>query len=324
MSILDNLHFMGFFNKLIKIIFLVFIYVSYYNFNFLLFLFNKKNNNIKMFKICLCVIGKNENYYIKEFINYYEKIGYNHIFLYDNNDLNDERFEDVINNEIKKGFVSIINMRGYRGEGINPQLTAYKDCYDKNNKKFNWLSFFDIDEYLELNSSVYKIDKFFEQAKFINCQIIKLNWLFYTSNNSLYFENKPLQQRMTIPLYNLKINRHIKSTVRGNLPINYWSKAENPHTSINNFTTCSSSGKVINSSLPYNSPIEHEFAYLKHYQIKSFEEYCLKIKRGRPIPQYKIYRKQMIYNLFKNNLNNSKKLNIIKNIFNITSNYSFF
>ncbi len=315
---------MEFLYKLIKIIFLFFIFICYYYFNFLLFIFNKKDNNIKMFKICLCVIGKNENYYIKEFTNYYKKIGYNHIFLYDNNDLNDERFEDIINSEIKRGFVSIINIRGYRGEGINPQLTAYQDCYEKNNKKFNWLSFFDIDEYLELNSSVNKIDKFFKQEKFIHCQIIKLNWLYYTSNNSLYFENKPLQQRMTIPLYNLKINRHIKSTVRGSLPLNYWSKAENPHTSINNFTTCSSSGKIINSSSPYNTPIEHEYAYLKHYQMKSFEEYCLKIKRGRPISQYKIYRKKMIYNLFNNNLNNSNKLNIIKRIFNITSNYSFF
>ena len=57
-------------------------------------------------KVCLCVIGKNENLYIQEFINYYNKQGYNHIFLYDNNDINDERFDDVIKNE--KDFISII------------------------------------------------------------------------------------------------------------------------------------------------------------------------------------------------------------------------
>ena len=311
--------------KLIKLfIFLIFFCICFYTSKLSSSVHNEINNN-KKFKICLCVIGKNENFYIKEFINYYKKIGYNHIFLYDNNDINDERFEDVINNEIKEKFVSIINFRGYRGKSINPQLIAYHDCYEKNNKQFNWLSFFDIDEYLEFNSSVYKLEKFFEQDKFKNCQIIKINWLYYTSNNSsLYFENKPLQQRMTIPLYNLIINNHIKSTVRGSLPINYWSKAENPHTSINNFTTCSTSGKIINSSLPFNFPIELEYAYLKHYQMKSFEEYCLKIKRGRPISDYRLYQKKMIYNLFKNNLNNPTKLDIIKKTFNITSNYSFF
>jgi hypothetical protein len=54
---------------------------------------------------------------------------------------------------------------------------------------------------------------------------------------------------MTKPLFELTINRHIKSTVRGNLSHNYWKYANNPHTSINNFTTCSSSGKLITFSI---------------------------------------------------------------------------
>jgi hypothetical protein len=52
--------------------------------------------------------------------------------------------------------------------------------------------------------------------------------------------------------------------------------------------------------------------------LKSFEEYCLKIKRGRPIIGYKLYREKMINSLLKNNINNTKKLNIIKKIFNIS------
>ena len=160
----------------------------------------------------------------------------------------------------------------------------------------------------------------FSQKKFNICQVIKINWLFYVnSNNTLYYENKPLQQRMNKPLFNLTINRHIKSTARGNLSTNYWEKVNNPHTSINNFTTCSTSGKIINSSSPYNFPFEHEFAFLKHYQLKSFEEFCLKIKRGRPIKEYKKYRENMISNLLKANHNNTQKYNIIKRIFNITN-----
>ena len=108
----------------------------------------------------MCSIGKNENLYIKEFISYYKKLGYNKIFLYDNNDIDEERFEDVLKNEINKGFVSLINYRGFRGSNINPQLNAYKDCYEKNNLKYDWLSFFDIDEYLELIPSSLKINNF--------------------------------------------------------------------------------------------------------------------------------------------------------------------
>jgi hypothetical protein len=276
-----------------------------------------KNNNIK---VCICAIGKNENLYIKEFVNHYKKLGYNSIFLYDNNDIGEERFEDVIQSEINDGFVVLINYRGYKGKEQNPQFDAYKDCYEKNNNNYNWLSFFDIDEYLQFNPINLKIQDFLKQKKFHLCQIIKINWLYYINNNSLYYEKKPLEERLDIPLFNISVNGHIKSTVRGKLVHNYWYKAQNPHTSINNFTTCSSSGKIIDPSSPYNYPYEHQFAYLKHYQMKSFEEYCMKIRRGRPIPGYKKYREKAIYNLLKSNENNKQKLDIIKKIFNITFN----
>jgi len=116
-------------------------------------------NIVKNFKysnimISLCVIGKKENLYVKEFINHYKKLCYNHIFIYDNNDINEEKFEDVIQNENNQHFVSIINYRGYKGKEKHPQFDTYKDCYEKNNKNYEWLSFFDFDEFLDLNPKI--------------------------------------------------------------------------------------------------------------------------------------------------------------------------
>ncbi len=107
--------------------------------------YKSKTNIINDITICLCIMGKEENIYAKEYINHYKKLGYNHIFLYDNNDLNGENFEDVLKDEINEGFVSIINYRGKKGKkgkkgGI--QLEIYYDCYEKNNKNYDWLSFF--------------------------------------------------------------------------------------------------------------------------------------------------------------------------------------
>ena len=57
----------------------------------------------------LCTIGNNENLYISKYVAHYKKLGYNHIFIYDNNDINDER----IDNEIKNSdFITIIDCRG--------------------------------------------------------------------------------------------------------------------------------------------------------------------------------------------------------------------
>ena len=114
------------------------IYTVFNNF----FQLSRKRILTKKLKICLCAIGKSENFYAQEYVEYYKKLGYNKIFIYDNNNIDGERFEDVIQKYIQQGFVSIINFRGYRGI---PQLPSYKDCYEKNNLQYDWLSFFDMD-----------------------------------------------------------------------------------------------------------------------------------------------------------------------------------
>ena len=103
----------------------------------------------KITKVGLCAIGKLENLYAKEYVNYYKKLGYKHIYIYDNNNKNEEKFETVLNEDIKKGFVTIIDYRGFRGSRDSPQFDAYYDCYEKYNKEYDWLSFFDFDEFLE-------------------------------------------------------------------------------------------------------------------------------------------------------------------------------
>ena len=79
-------------------------------------------------KICLCVIAKNENLYVREFVEHYKSIGYNNIFIYDNNDINGENFSDVINDYILDGFVKIIDYRD-RNLDSGPQIYSYRDCY---------------------------------------------------------------------------------------------------------------------------------------------------------------------------------------------------
>ena len=309
--------------KIYKLFFIIIIIFLYYKILYL------NSNFIPKLKVCLCVIGKNENLYIKEFVDYYKNLGYNHIYLYDNNDINDEKFDEVIKEEIDNGFVSLIDYRGYRGINIYPQIEAYKDCYQKNNRKYDWLSFFDVDEYLQLFPSYLKIQNFLGNERFKHCENVKLNWFMYKNNNSLYYENKPLQKRVNIPVFNDRCNIVIKSTVRGNLSRNYWSFASTPHSSDIKFNCCSSSGKYINYNAVVYKPPDYKYAYLKHLQNKSFEEFCLKIKRGIPVRENQNiqYKKSFIKGLIEYNKNNKEKMNIINKIFNLSSyknnNFSF-
>ena len=279
----------------------------------ILFSFIPKNNKKKETKVCLCSIGKNENRYLNEFITHYKKLGYNHIFIYDNNDINGERMDSIVNNS---DFISIINYRGYRNKKDNSQYEAYYDCYKNNNRKYNWLSFFDFDEFLEILPTGQTIQKFLENERYEKCQDIKINWLLYSSEKEvIYYEKKPLSLRFKKKLLDRGENILIKSTVRGGLVKNYWSRWENSHTSIDTFKSCSSSGRKVSGKTAFVNPPDYKFAFIKHYQTKSFEEYCLRLKRGWPDSTNKT---MYITNLLNDNKNSKKKLGIIQRILNIT------
>ena len=234
---------------------------------FLIYIINSFiNKKIKKLKVCLCSIGKKENLYVKEFINHYKKLGYNHIFIYDNNDIKSERFSDILMKEIESGFISIINYVGFKGKYNNSQIEAYYDCYKRNNRNYNWLSFYDFDEYLELKVQNLTIQEFLNNKRYQKCVNIKINWVKYQSNEELiYYENKPLQIRFNKSLLNHSSNKHIKSTVRGGLKKNYWSNSINPHTSLVNYKSCSSSGKSVDSKSPFVEPPDYKFAFIKHF-----------------------------------------------------------
>ena len=67
-----------------------------------------KNNS----KVCVCTCVKGENRYIIEYINHYINYGIDTIFIYDNNDINEERNENLLNGYLKNNLVKIINFRG--------------------------------------------------------------------------------------------------------------------------------------------------------------------------------------------------------------------
>ena len=77
-------------------------------------------------KTLVCGIAKLENDYIREWVEHYKKIGFTNVVLYDNNDPDGERFEDVIGDYIESGFVILEDCRGK----VSYQHPAYIDCYN--------------------------------------------------------------------------------------------------------------------------------------------------------------------------------------------------
>ena len=243
--------------------------------SFLYFLINKKRLiTFPSLKIALCTMGKKENLYIREYIEYYKKLGVDKIFIYDDNEQNTEKFSDLINNALDVKYVKIYeNIHSY----IHNQAQAFTNCYNLNKKNYDWFIMVDTDEYLVIVNDTLK--NYLSKKVFDKCDFIKINWVFATDNGLLHYENKSLFERFKEPY---KKSIYIKSIIRGKIEnLSYW--VHSPSFSPKRNVTCNNEGKKIyykNMNFESISNININKAYIIHFCFKSTEEFINKIKRG--------------------------------------------
>lgn len=218
-------------------------------------------------------MGKNENLYVREFVDYYIKLGIDSIFIYDDNDKNTERISDTIEKRQKKYVEIFENIKNK----IFNQSDAFTDCYQRNNKIFDWILMLDMDEYLYIKND--KLKNYLLKSIFKKCDFIKFHWVHPTDNNQMHYEKRPLFDRFKKPY---KKSIFIKSIIRGNISnLKYW--VHSPYISPFKNITCNSIGKIIKyEKINFESihNINIKKAYIIHFNYKSTEEYINKIKRG--------------------------------------------
>ena len=220
-------------------------------------------HNSQFIKVCLCTIGKEENKYAKEYVEHYKKYGVDKIFIYDNNDINGERFENVLSNYISNKFVEIINFRGLK----QAQMKMLNNCYSNYYRIYDWFIMFDMDEYINLK--YYKnIKNYLNKEKFKKCQVIYFFRAFHLDNNQIYYENKTLFKRFPKTVHNVF---SVKAILKGHIPNLF---IYDPHILNGGIESCYGSGqkKCIKFDFKYN--------FIDHFYYKSTEEFMEKVLKG--------------------------------------------
>ena len=113
------------FNFIIKFLLIMFLMIIFTKLYKLKFVYTKYHTNLN---IALCTMGKKENLYVKEFIDYYIKLGIDHIFIYDNNDPNTEKIIDKIESRYKNK----VTVYETSEKKITNQAGSFTDCYQNN------------------------------------------------------------------------------------------------------------------------------------------------------------------------------------------------
>jgi hypothetical protein len=228
-------------------------------------------------RVIICAMAKKEHLYINEWVKHYFSMGFDKIYLYDNDELED----DYIGNYIDKKYlprVEIINIRGIKKEKL--QQEVYENFYNTHN--FDWCLFCDIDEYL---MGICNIKLWLEQYKLKYAKQIRVKW-------KLFGDDDLITRNMNKPLYEV-FKREVKSTLSRGLngvgSLENQGKAfvrgglnnvviKSPHfasfkTRENVIPSVLPSGKPCWSKIVINENYSKENVYLYHYMTKSLSEF---------------------------------------------------
>ena len=224
-------------------------------------------------KICICTLGKNENKYAREFVEFYQNIGIDKIILYDNNELDGEKFEDVISDYINSGFVEI---KDYRGKNAI-QIKSVNNCVNKYRKQYDWFFVIDMDEFIHLKEN--NIKEFLSLGRFNNCNVIHFNWRYHTDGNQIYYRNESLFKRFPDIYY--RNPEGVKSIMRRPKKHIY---IFNHHVLRYNDNCCLANGSTILSTdfkngILIQNPDMNDY-YIDHFYTKTAEEFLEKKNKG--------------------------------------------
>ena len=204
-------------------------------------------------KIALVCIAKNEDNYIQEWCDYHLKIGFDDIFIYQN----DWRTSISGNNIFK-----------FELDGRAKQREAYKKFINDYYNQYDWAAFFDVDEFLVLKKHNNIKEFISDYNDFLS---VGINWVFFGDNGLEFADNDYSVIRRFIKRQKL-VNKHIKSIVK--LRKNLIMDVHNPACSWVN------TNKNINSG-PFNNNPSDDIAQINHYFTKTKDEFIKKRERGR-------------------------------------------
>ena len=269
----------------------------------------QEEKNINNTKVCLCTLAKNENRYIREYVQHYEKYGVDKIFLYDNNDVEGEKFDEILSDYIQNGLVEVRDWRG-KAKALMPIMN---DCYQTNYKIYDWLIFYEIDEYIHL-SNYTNIKPFLNLPKFKHCEVIYLNLICHTDNNLIYYDNRPLAERFprTVPKYKKGGYRlEIKSILRGHISDIEITSNHLLSTSLRNCNGYGNKNRYYYNT--YSNQNDYKHYYIDHYYSKSTEEFIDKINKGDPYIDTLKYIMQKVDKYFSQSEITREKIDYIEN-----------
>jgi len=211
----------------------------------------------------VCVIAKQEELYIDEWLQYQLKLGFTRIYVYDNND--DNSLEAHLAQRYPA--VTVIHF-----PGPVMQMHAYNHCIQTFGSRHTWMAFIDMDEFIVLRKHRTIVDLLREHCA---SGALCLNWFMFGSSHLKEYDPNPVTQRFLFR--ETTLNEHVKTIAKTSDLVSM----VNPHYASlrENTYAHDPSGQTVHAS--FNPTATDEVACIHHYFVKSLGEFQKKCARGR-------------------------------------------
>lgn len=227
--------------------------------------------------IAICAIAKNEEAYLREWIDYHLSIGFEKIYLYNNNDEDQEQLENLLEDYISQNILEIIDVRGRWAW----QKKSYNNFVKEHKRDISWAAFIDIDEFITLSPQYSSIREYLAKADALGFSAVHLNWKIYGDNDLIYKTDQPVLERFKESCDNpavQKVNWHVKTIARVCDIVRFSS----PHYACYTGQWCNSDLVKVKQPLSPFTPPVYNHAFIRHYLTKTMEEFIeYKIRKGR-------------------------------------------
>lgn len=224
-------------------------------------------------EVAICAIAKRENLYVNEWVNYHLNLGFDKIYLYDNNDEDYPFVGNYISNLDK---VEIIKWNIDSNRFINQEL-SYRHFIENYSQLYDWVAFIDIDEFIHIDT----LDVKDFLSRFSGEDNIALNWHIYGDDDIIEGnESIPVRDRFKINKITMDFSVY-KTICNLKMHPNYRvcsmhfiadddTEIGAPYVNSNlEKVKCNVDGRM---ECSYNDVMRNK-CYIEHYQTKSLSEF---------------------------------------------------
>lgn len=221
-----------------------------------------------MYYAAICTIAKDEDLFIFEWLDFHLRIGFEHVYLYDNNSRNPLR--TLLADYIAHGLVTVTEFPPTEKQ----QMAAFAACLNDHGASTEWMAFIDVDEFVVMRQHTDVRDLL---DNYMRHGGLALHWKMFGSGG-----HKTRPPGGLIRNYHgvVRHDPHVKVIARPGKIASMFT----PH----NFRylpgyTCVNEDEV--PVMTHHSYHTSKIVQLNHYYYKSYEDFLLKMERGLVTPR---------------------------------------